>query len=312
MKWYYVEKGKSVGPLEEAHLQVLVKTGQLNARTMVYSERLTGWAPYARAFAEPPSTGNTAATEAASPGVAEDRPLAAQGRQRDVVAGITVGAGIVLTLVVLLSVRGLQISRGPGSYEPSTPATVSDSSGRLDYGRSRGEAGRQGGGAPIANAGGPVALTPNPGSGLTAVRSRGEAPGTSGRGTFPMSTSTQVSRSSILGRGLRKDDVDRILVGKTRREIVLLLGFPDAENAGGMLWRYTSGVQIYDPGPGLTYFTVEMAFERSPQPRPGPTVVHVYPQASSKGSSSPMQQLEDTVKRLVLVSAPRPQPGQIR
>jgi hypothetical protein len=107
---------------------------------------------------------------------------------------------------------------------------------------------------------------------------------------------------------LRKDDVERILIGKTRTDTAMLLGTPDAGRAGGMVWRYTNGVRIYDPGLDLTFFAVEMTFKRSLQP--GPRVVEVYPRSPSQGSSSPGQQMGDTISRLVLVSVPRPQHGQ--
>ena len=49
--WYYVESDKSVGPLEEAYIHVLVKGGQLDQqRTLVWNEGLETWWFYDELF----------------------------------------------------------------------------------------------------------------------------------------------------------------------------------------------------------------------------------------------------------------------
>ena len=93
MKWYYVEGKKSVGPLEESHLHVLVKGGQLRRRTLVYSERLSGWTPYAQAFSEE-TAGATKAPAAGRPGdgLQPGRP-SGKGPGGEIVKGKPLGRG---------------------------------------------------------------------------------------------------------------------------------------------------------------------------------------------------------------------------
>ena len=49
--WYYAEHGKATGPMEEGYLHVLVKGGQLGARsTLVWRQGMDGWLFYDEAF----------------------------------------------------------------------------------------------------------------------------------------------------------------------------------------------------------------------------------------------------------------------
>jgi len=97
-----------------------------------------------------------------------------------------------------------------------------------------------------------------------------------------------------------------MLVGKTRRQTIMLLGMPDTTTAGAMLWRYSNAVQIYDPGLDLTFFGVELAFNRSLQSGPGP-----FPPPAN-GIAALERQMDDTINRLTLISVPQPKRGQVR
>lgn len=278
MKWYYVEKKKSVGPLEDAHLHLLVKSGALGEGTMVYSEGLAGWTPYSLAFAKVSPTPSTPAKETESPGAAKGNAPGDQVYRKEVVKGIVVGAGAVLVVTILLSLHAVKIYGTSHSHDGVGDAATEASSG--------------------------------PKSPRTQTRLPGDSPGGNARNTGSTRTPTQLLRSSILGRGLRKDDVERILTGKTRRDTMMLLGMPDASIASGTLWRYTKGVQIYDSGLDLTFFAVEITFKRPLQPSPGVRIVQPYPRATSNGSSTD-QQMEDTITTLALISIPPPQRGQV-
>jgi hypothetical protein len=258
---------------------------------MVYSKSLTNWTPYLLAFAQAAPTAGTPATHAASPDTATVQTSSEQTYRKEVLAGIRAGAGIILALAILLSVRALQLYNHAGSYDGLLDANARKTPGQLALGQSR----------PF-----------NAQSHATTIRSPGTIPAANARSAPSTLASTQVSRSSILGKGLRKDDVERILTGKTRRETMTLLGSPDAATRGGMLWRYTDGVQIYEPGLDLTFFSVEITFRHSPQSTQTPRIVQSYPRSSSNRSSSPVQQLDDTIGRLDLVSVPRPQHGQVK
>lgn len=49
--WYYVERNKTVGPMEEAYIHVLVSGGQLDKhKTLVWQEGMDGWWFYDQAF----------------------------------------------------------------------------------------------------------------------------------------------------------------------------------------------------------------------------------------------------------------------
>lgn len=62
MEWYYVEKGKRIGPVSEADLQGLIGVGTVTDETLVWNEGMKEWLPYAQAKDNPP----VPATEAVS------------------------------------------------------------------------------------------------------------------------------------------------------------------------------------------------------------------------------------------------------
>ena len=287
MKWYYVEKKKSVGPFEEAHLHLLVKAGALHDRTMVYSEGLAGWTPYALAFAPAPPAPSGTAKGIRSPAAAEGNEPEDDVYRKEVARGILVGAGMALALTVLLSVHAVKI-----------------------YGASHSQDG--GGGVAAGGSPEPRAWPSTTQPPRTQIRLPRDSSGVNGRNTASPRTVAQVARSSILGRGLRKDDVERILTGKTRRDTVMLLGMPDTSIANGTLWRYSKGVQVYDPGLDLTFFAMEIAFKGPSQPSAMVNIIQPYLRAIAGGSSGTDQQMEDTITTVALVSIPPPQRGQIR
>src|SRR2546423_1789733 len=46
MNWYYVSAAKQAGPVEEAQLDGLSRTGQIQADTLVWHEGMANWQPY--------------------------------------------------------------------------------------------------------------------------------------------------------------------------------------------------------------------------------------------------------------------------
>ncbi len=46
MQWYYADNGKQVGPVSEADFQGLVKSGVIQAQTLVWTAGMSGWAAY--------------------------------------------------------------------------------------------------------------------------------------------------------------------------------------------------------------------------------------------------------------------------
>lgn len=46
MNWYYVEAGQQAGPVDEATLDEMVRTGRLPPDTLVWREGMVNWAPY--------------------------------------------------------------------------------------------------------------------------------------------------------------------------------------------------------------------------------------------------------------------------
>ena len=356
MKWYYVEGNKSFGPLEEAHLHVLVKGGQLRRGTLVYSETLSGWMPYEQAFGQqisaapgapppppaPPSPPPTPPNPPATPTNVSVLPampannlpakrLPGGGIRQEAVTGFAVGAGVVLVLAVLLTIHGMQTWSGVRSHyransatfqsidqatveqprdstvfrhQGDLPAGVPKSGASTPYGSMpdaqsipRGD--QQGTEPPDAaeaqrvvlaaeaafrrryglDAGSPTTGTPTPANPAARVRTPSSAPAT---------------RSSILGQGLQKDTIERMLAGKRREEIRTLLGLPDQYTSGAMGWRYTNGVQIYDPTLDTTFLSVEVTFERSMR------------------TVGTRRQLDYTVSRVTLLSVPAPYRGRLR
>jgi uncharacterized RDD family membrane protein YckC len=46
MNWYYLDAGQQVGPVEEAQLEELFKTGRIQADTFIWREGMAYWRPY--------------------------------------------------------------------------------------------------------------------------------------------------------------------------------------------------------------------------------------------------------------------------
>jgi len=46
MQWYYADNGKQVGPVSEAEFQGLVKSGVIQAQTLVWAAGMAGWVAY--------------------------------------------------------------------------------------------------------------------------------------------------------------------------------------------------------------------------------------------------------------------------
>jgi len=49
MNWYYVEAGKQAGPVEEAQLDELARSGQIQSDTLVWREGMANWQAYSEA-----------------------------------------------------------------------------------------------------------------------------------------------------------------------------------------------------------------------------------------------------------------------
>jgi uncharacterized RDD family membrane protein YckC len=54
MDWYYAAGGKQAGPVSDAALAELVRTGVVRAETLVWNSGLSGWVPYAQVAAPAP------------------------------------------------------------------------------------------------------------------------------------------------------------------------------------------------------------------------------------------------------------------
>src|ERR1700719_3525417 len=47
MKWYYADTGRQLGPMDDAALDELARTGVVRGDTLVWHEGMTTWLPYA-------------------------------------------------------------------------------------------------------------------------------------------------------------------------------------------------------------------------------------------------------------------------
>jgi uncharacterized membrane protein len=61
MTWYYVDAGQQAGPVDDAQLEELSRTGKIQSETLVWREGMANWEPYSKvkpsapaALAEPP------------------------------------------------------------------------------------------------------------------------------------------------------------------------------------------------------------------------------------------------------------------
>jgi hypothetical protein len=66
MNWYYVDAGQQAGPVDDAQLQELVRSGKIQPETLVWHEGMTSWSPYRQA-----TPGAAAGPEGGVPPVAE-------------------------------------------------------------------------------------------------------------------------------------------------------------------------------------------------------------------------------------------------
>ncbi|HEV2207995.1 MAG TPA: RDD family protein [Verrucomicrobiae bacterium] len=64
MNWYYVAGGQQAGPVDEAQLDQLVQSGQVQPETLVWHEGLPNWLPYREARPESVPAGAPAAAPA--------------------------------------------------------------------------------------------------------------------------------------------------------------------------------------------------------------------------------------------------------
>jgi hypothetical protein len=63
MNWYYVSAGKQTGPVDDAQLEGLARTGQIQMDTLVWREGMAEWQPYSTVA--PPGMAAPAAAPAA-------------------------------------------------------------------------------------------------------------------------------------------------------------------------------------------------------------------------------------------------------
>jgi uncharacterized RDD family membrane protein YckC len=67
MNWYYVNQGKQAGPVDDAQLAELRRTGVVQADTLIWREGMANWEPYSTAFVEPQPVGEGVATSSQTP-----------------------------------------------------------------------------------------------------------------------------------------------------------------------------------------------------------------------------------------------------
>src|SRR6266487_6299240 len=48
MNWYYVDAGQQAGPVDEAQLEELLRTGKIQDDTLVWREGMVNWQPYSQ------------------------------------------------------------------------------------------------------------------------------------------------------------------------------------------------------------------------------------------------------------------------
>jgi uncharacterized RDD family membrane protein YckC len=59
MNWYYAEAGQQAGPVDDAGLEELVRSGKIRAETLVWREGMANWQPYGQIM--PPGAAGPAA-----------------------------------------------------------------------------------------------------------------------------------------------------------------------------------------------------------------------------------------------------------
>ena len=62
MSWYYASKDKTqMGPVDDASLEGLLRSGEISAETLVWKEGMADWLPYATVTGQPPAPGTATA-----------------------------------------------------------------------------------------------------------------------------------------------------------------------------------------------------------------------------------------------------------
>ncbi|PWU08374.1 MAG: RDD family protein [Verrucomicrobia bacterium] len=79
MNWYYVKAGQQAGPVEEAQLDELARSGQILSETLVWSEGMDNWKPYGE-VRSPAPTPSAAQAVVAAPPVAATQAVCAECR----------------------------------------------------------------------------------------------------------------------------------------------------------------------------------------------------------------------------------------
>jgi len=74
MNWYYVSAGKQTGPVDDAQLEALVRSGQVQMDTLVWRESMAEWQPYSTVA---PSGTAAPGPSPATPGPASAAPVGA-------------------------------------------------------------------------------------------------------------------------------------------------------------------------------------------------------------------------------------------
>jgi len=70
MNWYYVDAGQQAGPVDDAQLEELLRSGRIQNDTLVWQEGMANWAPYSQAKTPPPAAAPPVAAFPGSAGAA--------------------------------------------------------------------------------------------------------------------------------------------------------------------------------------------------------------------------------------------------
>ncbi len=71
MNWYYVDAGQQAGPVDDAQLEELARSGKLQPDTLVWREGMDNWLPYSEAISPVPQSAASSPTptqSSAAPG----------------------------------------------------------------------------------------------------------------------------------------------------------------------------------------------------------------------------------------------------
>jgi len=56
MTWYYVDAGAQAGPVDDAQLEQLARSGKIQPDTLIWREGMANWQPYSEVVAPPPAS----------------------------------------------------------------------------------------------------------------------------------------------------------------------------------------------------------------------------------------------------------------